>query len=292
MNGWLKVPEVGPILGMRFLIWWCKTVGRKATAPILHLVVLYYFIFSSRAKRCSRQYLELIDISPSSSNVYRHLFTFAQVLLDRLFFVSGNFKPFTVTRNGGHHLEEASRNRTGTIILGAHLGSFEAMRAASEKVQLRLVAVGYFKNAAKINALLDKYGENSTKLVHVEPGTVGYLLEIKRLLEEGHLVALLGDRDIGGPTVEVDFLGKKARLPMGPYALASQLGCPILVTFGLYTHPNHYDLYCEPLGNVPYVCRKERDQVYQIAAQRYAVLVEKYCRKAPFNWFNFYDYWI
>lgn len=292
MASWLKIPEVGPILGMRILIWMCKTIGRRATVPVLHLVVLYYFLFSSRAKRYSRQYLAKVDIEPSSTNVYRHLFTFAQVLLDRLFFVSGNFKPFTVTRTGGHHLEEASRDRRGTIVLGAHLGSFEAMRAASERVQLPLVAVGYFKNAAKINALLDKYGENSTKLVHVEPGTVGYLLEIKRLLEEGHLVALLGDRDIGGPTVEVDFLGGKIRLPMGPYALASQLGCPVLVTFGLYTSPNRYDLYCEPLGNVPYVRRSEREQVYQIAAQRYAVLVEKYCRKAPYNWFNFYDYWI
>jgi predicted LPLAT superfamily acyltransferase len=176
--------------------------------------------------------------------------------------------------------------------LGAHLGSFEAMRASSQKEQLRLVAVGYFKNAAKINAALDKYGANSTKLVHVEPGTVGYLIKIKQLLDEGHLVAMLGDREIGGPTVVVDFLGGKIRLPVGPYALASQLGCPILVTFGLYTGPNKYDPYCEPLGSVPKVSRKGRDEVYKDAAQRYARIVEKYCHKAPLNWFNFYDYWI
>jgi len=292
MASWLKVPEVGPVLGMRFLIWMCRTVGRQTTNLILHCVVFYYFLFSTRAKGCSRDYLVRVGLEPSARHVYRHLFTFAQCLLDRLFFVSGDFKPFVVTRSGGHHLEEASRNRKGTIILGAHLGSFEAMRAASEKRQLRLVAVGYFKNAAKINALLDQYGENSTKLVHVEPGTVGYLLQIKQLLEEGHLVALLGDRDIGGPTVEVDFLGGKTRLPIGPYALASQLNCPILVTFGLYSRPNRYDLYCEPLGSIPQASRKQRDLVYKAAAQRYADLVEKYCKKSPFNWFNFYDYWI
>jgi len=292
MANWLKVPEVGPILGMRILIWMCHTLGRSVTSWVLHGVVFYYFLFARKAKGYSRAYLTRVGAAPSMKNVYLHLYTFAQVLLDRLFFVTGNFKPFTLTRNGHHHLEIASQAGRGAIILGAHLGSFEAMRAASERVRLRLVAVGYFKNAAKINALLDEYGENSTKLVHVEPGTVGYMLKIKQLLEEGCLVALLGDRDIGGPTLEVDLLGGKARLPVGPYALASQLACPILVTFGLYTHPNHYDLYCEPLGHVPPASRKERSQVYQDAAQRYAQLIEKYCHKAPLNWFNFYDYWL
>jgi len=277
---------------MRILIWMCHTLGRSVTSWVLHGVVFYYFLFARKAKGYSRAYLTRVGAAPSMKNVYLHLYTFAQVLLDRLFFVTGNFKPFTLTRNGHHHLEIASQAGRGAIILGAHLGSFEAMRAASERVRLRLVAVGYFKNAAKINALLDEYGENSTKLVHVEPGTVGYMLKIKQLLEEGCLVALLGDRDIGGPTLEVDLLGGKARLPVGPYALASQLGCPILVTFGLYTHPNHYDLYCEPLGHVPPASRKERSQVYQDAAQRYAQLIEKYCHKAPLNWFNFYDYWL
>ena len=292
MASWLKIPEVGPVFGMQILIWMSRTLGRTVTSFILRFVVVYYFLFASRARHYSRQYLRRVGLAPSSLNVFRHLYTFAQTMLDRLFFVSGDLRPFAVTRNGGHHLEEASHHRRGTIILGAHLGSFEAMRAASEKVELRLVAVGYFKNAAKINALLDRYGANSAKLVHVEPGTVGYLLKIKQLLEEGHLVALLGDRDIGGPTVEVDFLGGKARLPVGPYALASQLDCPILVTFGLYTKPNRYDLYCEPLGRIAHVRRDQREQVYRAAAQRYAQIVEKYCRKAPLNWFNFYDYWL
>ncbi len=27
------------------------------------------------------------------------------------------------------------------------------------------------------------------------------------------------------------------------------------------------------------------------AVQRYAALLEKYCRSDPYNWFNFYDFW-
>jgi len=27
------------------------------------------------------------------------------------------------------------------------------------------------------------------------------------------------------------------------------------------------------------------------AIARYAALLDQYCRKAPYNWFNFFDFW-
>ena len=32
-------------------------------------------------------------------------------------------------------------------------------------------------------------------------------------------------------------------------------------------------------------------EALQAAANRYAGLLEKYARMAPYNWFNFYDFW-
>jgi predicted LPLAT superfamily acyltransferase len=253
--------------------------------------VLYYVLCSARIRRTSRDYLRRTALAPNLANIYRHLLHFAQTNLDRLYFLSGDCSPFQVTCTGHHHLVTASNEGRGAIVLGAHLGSFESMRAMSQVQTLKLVAVGYFKNAKKINAVLDHYGENSARLVHVEPGTVGYMLKLKELLDAGYLVALLGDRDIGGPTCQVELLGGEVSLPVGPYALASQMQCPILVTFGLFSQPNRYELFCEPLGQIDRVERKERSRVFQQAAQRYANLVEKYCHQYPLNWFNFYDYW-
>lgn len=288
---WTQIPELGTLLGIRFLIASCRLLGRTMTGFFLRFVVLYYLLFARRIRETSRSYLRRVGLQPSAMNVFRHLFHFAQTNLDRLYFLSGDCTPFQVTCTGHHHLEEASRRGQGAIILGAHLGSFESMRTMSELQALKLVAVGYFKNAQRINAVLDHYGDNSARLVHVEPGTVGYMLKLKQLLEDGYLVALLGDRDIGGPTCNVELLGGEVSVPVGPYALASQMQCPILVTFGLFSLPNRYDLFCEPLGQIPRARRDERVRVFQEAAQRYADLIEKYCRQYPLNWFNFYDYW-
>ena len=288
---WTKIPELGSLLGIRILVASCRLLGRTVTSFFLRFVVLYYFLFSRRVRDTSRAYLRRTSLNPNLANIYRHLFHFAQTNLDRLYFLSGDCTPFKVTSSGHQHLEEASRNGRGAIVLGAHLGSFESMRTMGERQSLKLVAVGYFKNAQRINAVLDHYGDNSARLIHVEPGTVGYMLKLKQLLEDGYLVALLGDRDIGGPTCNVELLGGEVSLPVGPYALASQMQCPILVTFGLFSLPNRYDLFCEPLGQIPRARRAERGRVFQEAAQRYADLIEKYCHQYPLNWFNFYDYW-
>lgn len=290
-RNWLKLPELGPLWGMRFLLESCRILGRPLSRVILAFVVFYYALFSRRARASSLDYLPRVGVRPTWRNRYRHLFYFAQTSLDRFFFLSGNLAPFKVTCDGHHHLVQAMQTGRGAIVLGGHLGSFEAMRAMSDEQELKLVAVGYFKNAEKINGLLDAYGNNSARLVHVEPGTVGYLLQVKQLLEQGYLVALLGDRDIGGPTCQVELLGGPVSLPLGPYALASQLERPILLTCGLYQEPNRYELHCEPLGTIPRLSRNERDRVFQEAAQRYADFLAKYCRQSPFNWFNFYDYW-
>jgi len=37
--------------------------------------------------------------------------------------------------------------------------------------------------------------------------------------------------------------------------------------------------------------RKERQQALNQYAQDYAGRLEHYCRKYPYNWFNFYDCW-
>jgi predicted LPLAT superfamily acyltransferase len=37
--------------------------------------------------------------------------------------------------------------------------------------------------------------------------------------------------------------------------------------------------------------RAERGALVEDAMRRYVERLEHYCRLAPFNWFNFYDYW-
>jgi predicted LPLAT superfamily acyltransferase len=69
----------------------------------------------------------------------------------------------------------------------------------------------------------------------------------------------------------------------------------------LYRGGNRYDLHFERLvecsaidrtgSNQTGAGRAGRDAVIREWAVRYAERLEHHCRQAPYNWFNFYDFW-
>src|SRR5207342_3937765 len=108
----------------------------------------------------------------------------------------------------------------------------------------------------------------------------------------GHLVALLVDRVQAGDTAErVPFFGNDAPFPRAPWLIASVLRVPVVLAFGLYRGGNRYDLAFESFSDGLHIPRAERASALTSLIQRYATRLEHYARLAPFNWFNFYDFW-
>jgi predicted LPLAT superfamily acyltransferase len=209
-----------------------------------------------------------------------------------VFIVAGKDKYFEVTRTGNRHLQELGAAGRGAILLGAHLGSFEAMRISGEKEGFAINFLGRFRNARMINAALRRINpEANARLISIGEG-VDFMLSVRERLRQGERVAMLADRVAPGErAAEVDFLGGKARLPTGPYLLASLLKCPVYLTFGLYHAPNRYDLSCEPFEDQIRLPASGRDEALRQYAQKFALRLEDYVRRAPYNWFNFYDFW-
>ena len=130
------------------------------------------------------------------------------------------------------------------------------------------------------------------KVIHAKPGDVGFVFMIQERVEKGEMVAILGDRVAEGQdSVVVEFLGRPARFPTGPFMLASLLGCPIYLTFGLYRAPDRYELSCAPFAEKVVLPRKRRQEALKEYVQQYAHELEKKVRAAPDNWFNFFDFW-
>jgi predicted LPLAT superfamily acyltransferase len=187
-----------------------------------------------------------------------------------------------------------AKPRRGAILLGAHLGSFEAMRAAAEKYDVPLWIVADFSNAERINGMLELLAPNlMMRAIGVDPSNPSSMIQIKEVLERGELVAILADRNTErrDRSVAVPFFGQKAYFPAGPYVLAHVLGCPVLLVYGLFSAPNRYDLYCEPFESRISLPRRTRGEAIEALASRYADRLEARARMAPYNWFNFYDFW-
>ena len=130
--------------------------------------------------------------------------------------------------------------------------------------------------------------------MEIKEGSFAHILELKKAIEDGEVVAVLGDRlhpNEGQRTSSVDFLGAPALLPKGPMLLAAALGCPILFMAGLRAGDGRYEIHVEPFAERVVVARHDRDKVIGEYVQLYADQMAKFCFRAPYQWFNFYDFW-
>jgi predicted LPLAT superfamily acyltransferase len=293
---WRHIPEAGTVLGLRLLVLIVRIAGRRVAGWVLYWVALYYALLRKDARRASRDYLRRIGEPATFRHVVRHLHTFAQVSLDRLFFVTGRIQGFEVEQKNHDRLVEAARSGRGMLLLGAHLGSFEVMRCRASEFDVPVNVVVDFSNAERVNGVLRSLAPGmTTRLISLGDDPLAAMLEIKAAIGRGEPVAILGDRapsgSASGRVVKTRFLGDDAWFPAGPWLLAHTLRCPVYFVAGLFTRPNRYALQFELLADEVVLDRKERGVALERYAQTYATRLEAYARSAPLNWFNFFDFW-
>jgi len=109
----------------------------------------------------------------------------------------------------------------------------------------------------------------------------------------GEFVAIAGDRIpvSANPRVALaNFLGDLAPLPIGPYVLANLFQCPVYLLFSLHTE-RHWEIHFELFRESIRLPRQGRYEALAALVEGYATRLESFCRRAPLEWFNFYDFW-
>ncbi len=291
-TAWLTEEERGSILAIRFLVLLCNLFGRTLARAFVHVLMVYYTAASGKARAASRAWLTRAFGRPATLlEVYRHLTTFALVALDRIFLLQGKPKLFEIESHGTEHLRKLSDERKGAILLGAHIGSFEAMRAQGSGHGYDIHVLAYLENARKITAVLAALDPEMQGRV-IALGSVDALFRARDVLENGAMLALLGDRTgLNEKQALVDFCGQPAPFPTGPFLLAHSLRCPVYLVFGVYRGKNRYDVYCEPFAERIHLERRDRQASVEQYVAAYAKRVEHIALAHPYNWFNIYDFW-
>ncbi|MDH5327478.1 MAG: lipid A biosynthesis acyltransferase [Gammaproteobacteria bacterium] len=290
---WKKSPERGSPLLVKLILWVALHIGRTPTRVFLYPITLYFLLAVSKARRASFQFFTLVlQHPPSLLTVARHFHCFASTILDRVYFLCGRFDLFKTKIENLDLLLNTLAEGKGCILLGSHLGSFEVLRAVALKEKnIPLKVFMRVEQNATITKLLDTLNPDIAKTV-IPLGTFSAGLAAHEFLNTGGMLGILGDRvSNDDKTVECQFMGKPTLFPTGPLLMASILNVPVVLIFGLYRGGNRYDVHFELLTESVDVSRKTRDEDIQRWVQLYAKRLEHYTRMAPYNWFNYYDYW-
>ncbi|HJW24458.1 MAG TPA: acyl-CoA synthetase [Rhodocyclaceae bacterium] len=290
---WTRRPERSNLPILRLMVWISLTLGRPIGRWVLHGVAAYFLAFAPAARRASRTYLaRALGRAPTLADLFRHILTFATTIHDRIYLLNGRFDLFDIRIVGEHFIRSSVAEGTGVLLMGAHFGSFEVLRALGRKnLDIPVAMLMYEENARKINATLSAINPAATQDI-IPLGRMESMLQARDRLEAGHLVGMLADRGLGSdPTRDCDFLGAAAPLPLGPFRMAAMLRRPVLLMVGLHLGGNRYEIHFEPLADFSAVERNGREAAIAAVQDRYVRRLEHFCRRAPYNWFNFFDFW-
>ena len=290
---WLQQREHGSRASLGLMVRIATDLGRPAARLLLYPICAFYLVFAARARRAIKPYLRrVLGRPPRWPDLYRQYFTFASTLLDRVFFLRGQYERFQIEFHGADFVIEALSHGHGCILLGSHFGSFEVARAVALMHQAQEVKLlMYQENAAKIRDVLSAINPELAGFV-IETGTPDTMLRVRECLGRNGLVGLLGDRMLHDKDdIVCQFLGTPARFPRGIMRLIGLLQAPVVLFFSIYQGGNRYTVHFELLADKIDLSGPDKAAQLQQWMQRYVDRLEYYCRLAPNNWFNFFDFW-
>ncbi|MBN1574605.1 MAG: lysophospholipid acyltransferase family protein [Deltaproteobacteria bacterium] len=286
---------------VRFLLsitpWFMATFPRWVPHVIRYLFALFYFIVGGRFRRAVEGNLRVaLKDSASSWEIkkltWRVFLNVTKSFVDLFYTASipDERKNEIVERPiGWENVNRALDAGKGAIFVTGHIGNWEvggiALAESKKKVHMvyipdRFEAFERFRGKTR-----------STKNVESIPmgGTYEISLKLIRLLREGEIVAMKGDRVILGEGITIKFFGRDTEFPLGPSLISHISGAPIVPTFVVLNGEGKYQpIVCEPIFPEKSGNRKldiERN------VKKVAEVVEKFIREYPDQWYMFYPFW-
>ncbi len=293
------------MLGLRITVACYRLFGRRLSLLLVHAIVAYFFLTGRAQRQASLAYLRRVAAAPEGATAlgrepglwtsFLHFRAFALSIFDRLVLWFGRADDLRFEVVGREQYDRLLSPTRGAIVVGAHLGSFDALRALADRDGRTVNVLMYTRHAPRINAVFQQLSPHvSLRVIQVERDSMGTVLQIRSCIERGELVAMLGDRvepADRGRTCAVTLLGGRVEVPEAPYLLAGLLDCPLFFMVALREPGARYRVFAEVLAESVELGRNEREKRIHELAAAYAGRLEHYLLAAPYQWFNFFDVW-
>jgi lauroyl/myristoyl acyltransferase len=188
-------------------------------------------------------------------------------------------------------IEEVRSRGRGAIVVVGHLGNWDAAGAWVGATGRKLVTVA---EVLKPRRMFDFFADHRAKLgMTIYPAQAGAVRDLARAVDEGAVVAILGDRDLRGRGPKVEFFGETTTFPAGPAVVAVKTRVPLLVAgvYGVERADGKKGWEAEISEPIELPDETGEDAIAALT-QRVAHVMEGFVAKHPEEWHVFNPFWL
>jgi lauroyl/myristoyl acyltransferase len=268
-------------------VWLLRIIGR--------LFVVIFIVFNFDNYRAIRRNLSKIRpgvISCAYTYMAYEVFKYYSYYLIDLFHLSHGperLENYTFTIRGIENIEKALDSGRGVVFLATHLGNWE-LGSLKLSCRDRKIHVVYSPDSSSLLGSQLSYlrSAESVQAVPLKAGNFSSL-KLLRILQEGGIVGLQGDRLTFDSGVPVTFFGHDALFPKGPVKLALVSDSIVLPIFIPITGYKSYTIIIEE----PVIMDRSNSTSDELKTNldKIIKILEKYISAYPTQWFTFMPFW-
>lgn len=278
----------GTVLGYRILLFAIRVFGLGVAYFLLRFVSYYYFLFAIEARQAMQQfYNQALQYSPAEATklTRENMYIFSQTLVDRVAFLVGRGDKYTFEFNNEKYLHQMRDMGKGGVLISGHIGNWEtAGNLLKDRVSSKVNVLMYEAEAQKVSQFLEATTGGSKFNIIPIKDDLSHVIKINNALSNNEFVAIHADRYLeGAKYIELDFLGKKAKFPLGPFIIASKFNAPFSFVFALKEGKYHYKLN----ATEPTTDKLAPEEI----AKWYVRHMEENVKAHPEQWFNYFDFY-
>jgi predicted LPLAT superfamily acyltransferase len=277
----------GSLTGYKIFLFFIRTFGLGPAYLLLRIVTYYYYLFASKPRKVLMGFYRhtLHYPAPKAKKLVRkNFFIFGQTLVDRAAFLLGRDAKYSHIFENEQYLIDIRDGGKGGILLSAHLGNWEtAGNLLKGRITPTINIVMLDAEVESIKKFMDlSTGGSRFKIIPIGDD-LSHIISIRNALMQNEFVAIHSDRYLDGAKfIELDFLGKRAKFPLGPFIIASKFNAPVTFVFAAKNGRYSYHLSAtRPISE---------KMTPEAIARLYVEELERKVRQYPEQWFNYFDF--
>ena len=261
---------------------------------LLIFIVPFHAIFYQKGSEAIYNYFHNILKYNSFKSIlltYVNHYRFGQVFIDRFVAAAGKLRRFNIKEEDNKIINAIEANGKGSILVSSHVGNFEIAGSLFSSENKKVNGLFFGGELAQIQQMRNvSYSRHNIQPILIKDD-FSHVFAINNALNNGEIVTMVCDRYLpGNKYVECDFLGHKAKFPVGFAYLAVRFDVPVVVSFVMKERMSRYKVYYYLLDSVNNMQMSIQEKAESLVRQ-YVGLLESIVRKYPVQWFNFYNFW-